>query len=208
VRKFYVASAVKAVAADTDISATAPQQFRGSSAVTLSTQDPLMKAAMTYLGDIWPLPASFDTLLTKSRSRLTQADHTDAAEPDRLATRLLHCHAAGLVEFSISEPPFVASVSDRPVASPYARLRARQGGKVNNLRLEVIMLTDPSRLVLQHLDGEHDRTALVELILQWTEKSEATPPPAEPAATTPRQRAQKYVDQVLEAFAASALLVG
>jgi hypothetical protein len=117
-------------------------------------------------------------------------------------------------------PRFVIEVSDRPVASPYARLRAREEAKVNNMRLEALMLSEPALLVLRHLDGQHDQAALVELLAEWIEKASAgavLPASAgddaaavDPAAAglPPRERAQRAVPQMLAAFAQSALLIG
>ena len=93
-----------------------------------------------------------------------------------------------------------------------------------NLRLETVPLSAPSRLVLQQLDGRHDRAALVELVVGWLKTTAAASvPAADPlslAATPgadskaadpkdpPELRAAAYVDALLQAFARGALLVG
>ena len=39
-----------------------------------------------------------------------------------------------------------------------------------NMRLEVTVLTEPARRVLEHLDGTHDRAALMALVRDWVEE--------------------------------------
>jgi hypothetical protein len=107
------------------------------------------------------------------------------------------------VEFSLGPPRFVSTVSDKPVASPYARLRAREGAKVVNMRLESTVLSEPGRLVMQHLDGRHDRAALVQLVQAWIVKRSKDKTPDE----LPTEAA-RYVDELLASFARGALLVG
>jgi methyltransferase-like protein len=218
VKDFYVSTAAKPVA--TKPVATEPQpaeagaseEFRAGKS-TLSTADPLMRAAMHCLADASPMPLRFAALLAAARQRLGHdggGAEGPAEEARQLAVRLLNCHLSNLVDLSISAPAFVRELSDRPLASPYARLRASEGPKVVNLRLESIVLAEPSLLVLQHLDGRHDRQALIDLITRWIESH---PPATTQAAPTspldpPAVRAANYVDQVLQAFARSALLIG
>jgi methyltransferase-like protein/SAM-dependent methyltransferase len=202
---FHIAGCLQPASANPDLRSGQVEEFRGT-VKTLSTRDPLMKAAMLHLAEEWPLPVACDKLLSAARARLGEnaGDLDDSAR--ELPLRLLHCYTSGLVEFSLSEPGFCNQVSERPVASAYARLRARTGGKVTNLRLETVEMGEPSRLVLQHLDGRHDRAALSAILADWLEKASAAESrkAVEPAA----QRAAQFVDQVLRGFARSALLVG
>ena len=62
-------------------------------------------------------------------------------------------------------------------------------------------MKEPARLLLQHLDGQHDRATLIQLIAGWIEKS------ARPADTTPQQRATDYIEKMLPALARNALLI-
>ena len=111
-------------------------------------------------------------------------------------------------------------VSPRPCAGPYARLRAKAGDKTTNLRLETVALSPSSRLILENLNGEHDRAALVRLLTDWINTVSPTAPlppihadseaPAAPSAPLdpPEIRAAKYIDELLPAFARYALLIG
>ncbi|HQU44943.1 MAG TPA: hypothetical protein PK867_19160, partial [Pirellulales bacterium] len=217
VQSFYIAAGVRPVSAKPDLGAGQAEEFRGGAGATLCTHDPLLKAALIHLSRQWPLSVAFAGLLAAAQAQLDPMAAGDEAQaapraPDptirtpadaagRLAARLLHCHTSGLVEFSLAAPPFVIEVSDRPVASPYARLRAREGGNVTNLRLETVPMGEPSRLLLRNLDGSHDRTSLGRLLADWLEKS------APPAASA-SERATRFVEQALRGFARSALLIG
>jgi methyltransferase-like protein/SAM-dependent methyltransferase len=207
---FYIASGAKAVSANPDVTSAAPEEFKGEGALTLTTRDPLMKAAMLHLIERWPESVRFFDLLAAARQRLGIAAPTPTDEEARqLATRLLHCYTSNLVEFSLSPAQCVCVVSDRPVASAYARLRAQAGLKTTNLRLESIPLTPSSQLILQNLDGAHDRDALVAML---SDMIKAAPPDEVPKDAKPNEpaevRAAKYVDQLLTVFARYALLVG
>jgi methyltransferase-like protein/SAM-dependent methyltransferase len=219
VEGFFIASQVKPAVPDK--AGEDAESFGATGKATLTTSDPLMKAVMHCLAEHDPLPLRFDGLLTAARTRLGRSDAGTAVDERRqLATRLLNCYLSGVVDFSLSVSSFVGKVSEFPVASPYARLRAREGGKVVNLRLENVVLSAPSRLVLQHLDGRHNRVALVELVAQWLRKASVpavldVPGPQGSAAGEaggnrngpPEVRAAAYVDALLKAFARGALLV-
>jgi methyltransferase-like protein/SAM-dependent methyltransferase len=215
VNRLFVASAARPVPPAEGEPAGA-ESFRAPASATLTTTDPLMKAAMHHLADAWPAALRFDALLDEAARRSGVAASPDAAAA--LAARLLNCHLSNLVEFSVSPPPLVTTVGDRPVASPYARLRAAEDGKVVNLRLDTVALTAPALLVLRHLDGSHDRAALVGLVRGWLERAKSAGPDvmAVPGAEaplaadhpSPDARANVYVDALLRAFARSALLVG
>jgi methyltransferase-like protein/SAM-dependent methyltransferase len=204
---FFIASGAKAVSQQPDITSDKPEEFKGEGALTLTTRDPLMKAAMTHLIAQWPVSVPFPALVEAARQSLgPDAPTPTEAEVRQLATRLLNCYTSNLVELSMSPPQCVRAVSERPVASPYARLRANSGLKTTNLRLESIPLTAASQLVLQNLDGQHDRAALAALLADQMKRA---PAGAESKAEeSPEARAAKYVDELLKVFARYALLVG
>jgi methyltransferase-like protein len=201
VRQFNISSSVKPVSASPDLTSRQPEEFRGDGPVTFSTKDPLMKAALLHLSESWPVPLPFDDLLAAARARLGgRAGEIAEDGADELPRRLLYCYTSNIVEFSQSQPRFVGQVSNRPVASPYARLRARTGGKVTNLRLETVALGEPSRLLLCHLDGTRDQASLTGMMSAWLEQTK-------PAANAGERSAQ-FVEQALRGFARSALLIG
>lgn len=202
VQKVWVASPAKPVSPEPDLQSDAAEQFSPGegSGCTLTSRDPLMKRVMVLLAERWPESIAFEDLLTAAAGGQTvPVEHSR-----QLATRLLHCYTSGLVEFSGSPPRFVVQISTRPTASPYARLRAREGANVVNMRLESAVLTEAERLVLQNLDGQHDRTALTALVQAWLENRGSR----EKAENESPLKAEEFVDQLLQSFARGALLVG
>ena len=170
----------------------------------LTTSDPLMKAAMVDLAEAQPLPVKFGELSNAGAWAIASGRARRRRSREQLAARLLNGYASGLIEFGLTAPAFVGHVSERPVPSGYARLRGRTAEKVSNLRLESIGLTEASRLVLGHLDGTHDRAALIGLVEKWLEKQAGGE-----QTETARERAVRYVENILPVFAAEcALLVG
>jgi methyltransferase-like protein len=201
VQAAWIASAAMPVAPKSDQKAEAAQQFRtvDKDALTLTTRDPLMKAAMTRLGQIWPESIAFSDLLTASAN----GQPVSQDQSDQLAARVLRCYTSGIVELSLGPPRLVAHVSERPIASPYARLRAREGSKVVNMKLESIVLDELQRLVLQSLDGENDRAALVELVQEWLNEKASSSGDREKLPSS----ADECIDQLLRSFARGSLLI-
>jgi methyltransferase-like protein len=204
---FYIASRLKPEAPSPEIASDKSEAFVEREQPRLNVRVPIIKAALVSLAESWPLPIPFAELLARAQKKLTQAatgaspgGSADSDVGRQLAEGLLNCYAAGVVELTASPPAFVMSVSQRPVASAYARHRARLGPEVTNLRLENLNLTDPARIVLSHLDGTHDKAALATLLLEWMQKNMPTPPTLE--------RTAGYIDYILPILARSGLLQG
>src|SRR5258706_9884444 len=115
---FYIASGAKAGSENPDVISAAPEEFKGEGALTLTTRDPLMKAAMLHLIGRWPESVPFASLLAAARERLRPAAPAATDEEARtLAAPLLHLYTSKLVEVSVSPAQCVCAVSDRPLAS-------------------------------------------------------------------------------------------
>lgn len=153
--------------ADLDPAAPGVARFRTKEGATLSTDHPVSKAAVQYLAGLSPVAVPFAELLADATSRVYGASGPgDAAANDArvLAANLVsgYCYSRQLIEFHTRPPKFAPAVSDRPVASPLARHLAAQGYElVPSLRHERIELDAFSRQLVPHLDGEHDRAALL-----------------------------------------------
>ena len=184
VRNLYAASCAEPVNSEMDIHSTSVDQFRGTNGAVLSTYHPITKAAMLHLNEVWPQAVSFDALLDVARARLAAPGGTDYQST--LRSRGGHAsdvafdhnaHALGasllkgfrydksLMELATHAPHVVHQVSERPVASLLARLQAQDGAIVTSLRHERVNLDEFNRYLLLHLDGEHDREALLASLL-------------------------------------------
>jgi hypothetical protein len=68
----------------------------------------------------------------------------------------------GFVELHSHASRAARSPTERPLASPLARLQAVAGRRVSSLWHRVVELEEPDRRLLCLLDGTRDRAALVE----------------------------------------------
>jgi methyltransferase-like protein len=199
VREFFIASALKGESAVVDVLSDRREVFADPGRPKIATASVILKAGLMCLSERWPLPTAFTELIERVGQKLSRA--VSSAESDELAEGLLNSYMGGVVEFSRMPPAFVTTVSERPAASPYARLRAATGNGATNMRLENLSLTDASRTVLCQLDGTHDRNYLTTAVAKWLATQPDVP------ASARRERAARYVDYILPIFAKSALLI-
>ena len=168
VRTLCAASPAMPVSSSPDISSGALEQFQGADGATLSTDHPVIKAAMLVLGEMWPQGVPFDALLNAAYSRLgadaLNAPERRARDAQMLCSNLLKSFTCSdrLVELHSYVPRLVTRASERPVASPWARYLAQQSCDVTNLRHENVELTERERYLLRQLDGSRDRTTLLD----------------------------------------------
>ena len=178
VKTFYLASNAQAVASDPDIDTVAVEEFRGSDNASLSIDHPVSKAAMLCLADVWPRALPFQPLLAAARARLDrevalEEDHgtdepgADDVDAQVLAANMLkaYSYSESLVKLHVHVTPMVFDISERPVASPVARLQAQISDRVTNLYHQRVELDQFDRFLMGYLDGSYDRAALLEEIL-------------------------------------------
>jgi methyltransferase-like protein len=214
---FHIASPARAVADKPDICSTEAEKFETPDGITLNSREPLVKAAMMELAEVWPHALAFKTLLAKARERLQAAGQKEPAELNEdtrsLGQALLTFYATAstsLVELSLNPPKFTTRISERPIASPLARLQAQKGGKVTNYRHESVFLGEFERHLLRLLDGKHSRGELLEALAELVAKGELTVEKDGESVTAGeglRNLLAQGVKQQLPRFARSALLI-
>jgi hypothetical protein len=186
------------------------EEFEAAKGFSVSTNNPFLRAALHRLFEAWPRSVPFEAVWDAVLSRLGGAPPPEAG-PDLLAAPLLQCFLAGLVELHLRPPRFMLEVSERPVASPLARLQARADGRVTNLRHYSTEASAFDRLVLVHLDGSRDRAALLEVLARLVAdgfvelRPEGGPAPEEGGSGEDLTQA---LDRSLRRLAQSALLLG
>jgi methyltransferase-like protein/2-polyprenyl-3-methyl-5-hydroxy-6-metoxy-1,4-benzoquinol methylase len=173
---FHVASAAKPANPKPDLNSANVEKFETPDGVTLNSSDPLVKSAMVCLSEIWPQTIPFKTLVKQARERLENKD-AKAAEKDVeiLGQAFLTFYVSGstsLLELHLEPPRFCPKVSERPEASPLARLQAPTSNRVTNLRHESVYLGDIERQILKNLDGSHDRAALIRVLTELVANGE------------------------------------
>jgi methyltransferase-like protein/SAM-dependent methyltransferase len=172
--KMFVASPMKPETPVTEVNNNETVKFCGKSAVT-KTRDPLMKATLLQLSELWPTSVEVSqvigTTLTKLREQPAFIDpDVLTADSNRVAEPLIRCFETGQVELSVIPSNFVTTVSERPCVAAYTRIQAKSSNHVTSLRHTTVELSDLQRHVAQHLDGtrsvEQVKDLLVELAQQ------------------------------------------
>jgi SAM-dependent methyltransferase len=123
----------------------------------MSTDDPLTKAVLCALHRAWPLSLSVADLGQAAIELLGQP-----TPPQALAEVLHAGFFSGFINLHAPSlpTPFTLLPQERPIASPLARLQARDRDQVTSLRHQVVSLHPIDRVLLQALDGSADRRAL------------------------------------------------
>jgi methyltransferase-like protein/SAM-dependent methyltransferase len=214
-RNFLLASAARPKSAQPNLGSTEPEMFESPGGVGLAGRDPIVKATMLCLADLWPRALPFAELCRQARSRLTggPTDHEPSNHDMELARTLLQCYASApgdLLELHVFQPPFVTEVSARPRASALARYQAASGSRITNLRHESLALGDAERHILARLDGTKDRKGLSEVLERMVARGELTMGDGQETASdapTLKQSLPEVLDRQLLQFAKNALLV-
>lgn len=178
IRRLWITSPAAPVKEPVAIDSEEPASYRTASGYTLTTTTPLMKTAFVCLRECWPQAVSFDGLFTQIAQRLqaVKPDMKLAAE-DRttLASRLMNSYVGSdLVELLAGQLPFVTTVSERPVACPYARDQAMTTSTVTNRRHEVWRLNPIQHALLPLLDGTRNRPELLRALTEVVERDQLT----------------------------------
>jgi methyltransferase-like protein len=213
-----IASSAKPVTAEFDLHSTEEIRFRSEIGASLTTGQPLNKAALLHLAEIWPQGVSFDRLLTIARARLNPTASlvyntaSLAREIETLGSFLLKGYALNLIEFRAYAPHFTLEINEYPVASALARLQAQEGRQVTNQCHEIVTLDNEiSHYLLPYLDGHHNRTQLLEelmaLVKAGTLVVQMEDQPASESESV-RQILAEALEQTLRYLAQNALLVG
>lgn len=155
----WVSSALQPVSEAPTIRSTGVEKFRLPHGTTITSANPLIKAAFLCLSQEWPRAVSFDQLLSEAR-RCSGSGATLEADALVLGDTLLKSLAVQLVELSRYPSRFTTQISDRPCASAVARLQAARDDPITNQRHETVELGETKRFLLSHLDGQHTHTDL------------------------------------------------
>jgi methyltransferase-like protein/protein-L-isoaspartate O-methyltransferase len=215
--EFFVGAPALPVESEPDIHSVSVEEFRTGDGAVFSTEHPLTKAAMLYLGQIWPQSVPFKTLVAEAQARLNGASDNIARDAQVLAASLLKAlgYSDNLVELRVSAPGFVLEISERPVVSPVARFQAKTSVLVTNLRHERIELAGLSYRLLPYLDGSRDRADLMDIMKEWVaegiielEQDEEADEDGEPRERDEESILAEMLDARLRQLANAALLVG
>jgi SAM-dependent methyltransferase len=130
---------------------------------TVTTSEPLVKAALHAVAEAWPAAVDFSALLACA-VEAAGAETTTELVASRLRAVLLQAYLARIVVLQGCAPPLTTQPGEQPLASGLARAQCLAGAPAvssllhTNVRLEGEL--EPALLAL--LDGSHNRGALIE----------------------------------------------
>jgi len=143
-------------------------RFVNQGGLRVSSGVPIIKAALSHLGEIWPNYIEFDALVAAALERC--ADGANGSQDrdgaiQRLSDNLRLCCLGGVVDVHSEPPSFATQAGERPRADALARQAAKVAEAATNRRHEVLRLEPVDRQVLQLLDGQHDQAAIVDALV-------------------------------------------
>jgi methyltransferase-like protein len=187
-------------------------RFASSDGAAISTNHPVVQAALRHVGDVFPRPIRFERLLDLARREAGSIDSIEA-DADALAVTLARAFELGLVALHLDAPRFAAAAGDYPVASPLARAQAAAGRDlVANLRPSMVRLdSKPALELLQLLDGSRDRAAILQDLAARMAQHEVPGPDGILSTRSPewwREQLAPSLEQAMALCVRNALLIG
>ncbi|HAJ28077.1 MAG TPA: hypothetical protein DCG53_12685 [Syntrophus sp. (in: bacteria)] len=169
---FYFSAPTTAVSEASDISSPEEMEFHGDQGSRLKTTNPLAKAALQYLGSMWPQSVHFKEILTEALNSLGRArENEDEIE---LGAILQSGFGTGLVDVHLSPPRLVLEPGEYPMVSPVARMQAAMGDLFTTLRHRTVRLDDTLACQLvQMLDGTRTVASLTTQLRQRARDAES-----------------------------------
>jgi methyltransferase-like protein len=171
----YVAANLTPKQPTVDCQSAALEEFQGAGGMGISTGDPIVKATLVHLKQIWPQSVRFEALQELAASRCysdsQQAAARSATDTQILGSGLIKSYAANLIELSTRPADFVAAIGVAPVGDRLARRMAGTGTLATNRRHELVRLNDLDRQVLLHADGNRDQAAIAKELVRLVEQN-------------------------------------
>jgi methyltransferase-like protein/SAM-dependent methyltransferase len=219
-RSLHIASAARPTLAEgqTEINITdeSPIAYRTPSGMSMTTNRPLLKCAMTVMQEAFPATVPFDVLRRQAREKLGGGDLSNprqaAEDTNLIAVGVLNCYmSSDLVELHGMPVTFARAPSEKPVALPHVRIMAAKTGVVSNRRHEVVRLNELDKQLIPLLDGTNDRPALITKLTEIAKTGAITVRKEELTLSDPAEikaALESIIEQALANVARLAVLVG
>lgn len=180
----------------------------------LNTTDPLMAAAIDFIGANFPMAVSFDDLVAHIEAKASEMGTADPVAIRRgMANNMVHMMVGGLIDVSYTPSLCTREVSVKPKISGVTRLQALSTDRLTNARHETIKLDDLTRHIAGLMDGEKThfeiRNGLKEMLRNGTltMRKDGEPLPA-PEGEVLEQIAAEAVAKALDRLRQAAMLIG
>jgi SAM-dependent methyltransferase len=184
-------------------------RFAHSEGSRITVYDAFEAAVLERLGNAWPASVPCPELAAEARRRVADASgpsEDDLSVAAGLALRLL---SAGLLDIRSAPDRFRREAGERPRACALARLQARDGGVVTNLRHQSVHLEPLELRVLPWLDGSRDRSDLARDLASLLSAERFQLDGPDPVPELPSMvGVEALVDGLLRTYARTALLAG
>ncbi len=180
VEKLYVAANIKANSTSISLDEGMLEEFsdlsQGEGRMALAISSPTLKAICVCLSEHWPQNLAFETLIQLAYQRLDIPNISLEQLPevmlDDIKILLLDLYLKKIVEFSTLPSQFITHITEKPLASPLARLQSLSSEEVYNVRYEKLSLNFLERYLLPLLNGQNDEQALLKAMLAGVENGE------------------------------------
>jgi SAM-dependent methyltransferase len=171
----------------------------------MTVSQPLGKAAIKHLIDVYPAAVSLEQLhagtLAALPPNLRAQAESEGDSRNLLAQSMLDALRAGLLKIYAEPPRFCDRVSSRPCVTPLARSLAARGNPLVSQRHDNVKLDPLQAFLTPLLDGTRDISALVEVVEQAIADGRLTPSAGNPPAS-------EAVEIALSQLCGAVLLVG
>lgn len=137
-------------------------RFHSGDGAMLTTDHPVIKAALAMVGNAFPAALPFDRALADARD----AAHSRASAEDDakvLAETWVAAFGLGLLTLHCDPPTFAFEAGSKPKANALARMQVEAGSDlITSLRPSMIRIDSPLALeLIRLLDGSRDRATLL-----------------------------------------------
>jgi methyltransferase-like protein/cyclopropane fatty-acyl-phospholipid synthase-like methyltransferase len=162
VTRLHVASATRPTRGGQDVRSDEVAEYQTPGGLPVSTNRPLLKAALAVLAEAWPGTVPFEELGRRCRDRIGRTADADGVDDGQaLASAAVGGYINGDVLELRGAGVTVATVPGaRPTALRFARLQAALGRLATTRRHEVARLSAFETQLLPLLDGTRDRPEL------------------------------------------------
>ncbi len=165
----HVAACLRPAEGAANIGKQVPVRFSARGGQTLTVVNPVTKAALSCLLDVFPETLPMAELATLARDRLPASHRSTISESQDRVTllndMLVAATASGLI-YLADTPSLAAAPGGRPLGWAYARWQTGNSNVVTSLRHETVALEASARLLLAELDGTRDRAALRTILFE------------------------------------------
>jgi methyltransferase-like protein/SAM-dependent methyltransferase len=197
VRRLFLSARAKPKREEPDVASDTVEEFASDTGDRIATRRPVVKAALTALARRAPDVYTFDELSDAAR-RLAGSAESDATGGD-LAGFLLQAFRARLVDLLRRPPFFPREPTERPRASPLARIQAEKDEMVTTLQHRILHLDDLHRFVLVACDGTRDRGELIRLLTSAISRKDFSVTNAQGASLDDPATVQEFAEEVVDA---------